>query len=83
MELFVDKVLQFRLLHVDQLHIQGMDFNAHKDSLGVDLQQGYFVVNASQIPRVVWEVSALWLEVGHGSKLFGGEVELSVFLVVL
>jgi hypothetical protein len=47
MELFVNKMLELWLLHINQLNKQWVNLDVQVDPLGYDGEQCYFFINAS------------------------------------
>lgn len=81
MQFFVDQVLELWLIHFDELDEKWMNFNVNADSLGIDGEETNFIVNASQIPGVIWEISNLRLEISYWCKFSGCKLELPSSLI--
>ena len=67
----------------DELQVKGSDFKLQLKSLGVKSEYRNVVINASEIPVLVWVVGASRLEKSHRGKLHGRELDLASGLLKL
>jgi len=58
-----------------------MNFNVDLNTFGLDCQERNLICNASDIPRVIWEISTLLLKVGNWCELSGLKLHLTLLSV--
>ena len=77
-QLLINEVLNLRLLHFHKLYEKWMNFNIYLNTLSFDGQERDLFPNASDIPRVIWEICGFLLKVGEWCKLSGVKFHLTL-----
>lgn len=66
-----------------EFNTEGVNFDVEADSLGYDREKGDRFTDASNIPRVIREIRALWLHKSNWCELSCAEHKLTLLLVVI
>ena len=67
------------MLNLNKFDEQRMNLNLKSDTFGVQSQKSLLITSRSEVPRVVREVSSLFLQVGHWRKFGQSELNFSSF----